>query len=83
MYVMEVLEMGLFSMRGPVDERLSRRGIFHLCLVYVLWSTTYLAMRVGVRGASGFPPFSFLACCAHARGRPHPAGDSPRPGAAA
>jgi drug/metabolite transporter (DMT)-like permease len=27
--------------------------------VYVVWSTTYLAMRVGVGSASGFPPFFF------------------------
>lgn len=42
-----------------MDEPLSRRGIFHLSLVYVLWSTTYLAMRVGVGTGSGFPPFFF------------------------
>ncbi len=42
-----------------MDERLSRRGILHLCLVYVLWSTTYLAIRIGVGSATGFPPFFF------------------------
>ncbi len=41
------------------EGRLSRKGIFHLCLVYVLWSTTYGAMRIGVSGAHGFPPFFF------------------------
>lgn len=46
-------------MKGSVDDRLSRKGIFYLCLVYVLWSTTYLAMRLGVRSGSGFPPFFF------------------------
>lgn len=46
-------------MRDSADERLSRRGIVHLCLVYVVWSTTYLAMRVGVVKGSGFPPFFF------------------------
>ena len=44
-------------MRETLDEGLSRKGVFHLCLVYVLWSTTYLAMRVGVSTANGFPPF--------------------------
>jgi drug/metabolite transporter (DMT)-like permease len=44
-------------MRDTVDESLSRKGMFHLCLVYVLWSTTYLAMRIGVASANGFPPF--------------------------
>jgi len=44
-------------MRDSGDERLSRKGLFHLGMVYVLWSTTYLAMRVGVSTANGFPPF--------------------------
>ena len=30
-----------------------------MCLVYVVWSTTYLAMRIGVGPESGFPPFLF------------------------
>jgi drug/metabolite transporter (DMT)-like permease len=30
-------------------------------VVYVLWSTTYMAMRVGVGPSSGFPPFIFGA----------------------
>ena len=42
-----------------MDERLSRKGLFHLCMVYSVWSTTYLAMRVGVGFSSGFPPFMF------------------------
>ncbi len=50
---------GPFLMRDSVDERLSRKGILHLCLVYGVWSTTYLAMRIGVGSASGFPPFFF------------------------
>ena len=45
-------------MKASAEERLSRRGIFHLCLVYVVWSTTYLAMRIGV-SSGGFPPFFF------------------------
>ena len=51
------IEDGSFPMRDTVDESLSRKGVFHLCLVYVLWSTTYLAMRIGVTSANGFPPF--------------------------
>lgn len=42
-----------------MDEKLSRRGLFHLCMVYCVWSTTYLAMRIGVGFSSGFPPFMF------------------------
>jgi drug/metabolite transporter (DMT)-like permease len=44
-----------------MEDRLSKRGLFHLCVVYVLWSTTYMAMRVGVGPSSGFPPFIFGA----------------------
>ncbi len=40
-----------------MGRELSRKGLFHLCVVYTVWSTTYLAMRVGVDPTSGFPPF--------------------------
>ncbi len=30
-----------------------------MSLVYVVWSTTYLAMRIGVNRTNGFPPFFF------------------------
>ncbi len=42
-----------------MTEDLSRRGLLHLGVVYVLWSTTYLAIRLGVHSGSGFPPFAF------------------------
>lgn len=44
-----------------MGEHYSRTGLFHLFVVYIVWSTTYLAMRVGVDPASGFPPFMFGA----------------------
>ena len=44
-----------------MDQKLPSRGLFHLCVVYVLWSTTYMGMRVGVGPSSGFPPFIFGA----------------------
>ena len=44
-----------------MSESLSRKGLFHLFIVYTVWSTTYLAMRVGVNAANGFPPFMFGA----------------------
>jgi drug/metabolite transporter (DMT)-like permease len=34
------------------------RGLFHLGIVYLVWSSTYLAIRVAVRPGAGFPPFS-------------------------
>jgi drug/metabolite transporter (DMT)-like permease len=46
-------------MRERVGEQLSRKGVLHLCLVYTVWSTTYLAIRVGVNPVGGFPPFIF------------------------
>jgi len=42
-------------------EQFSKKGLIHLLVVYTLWSTTYLAMRVGVNTANGFPPFIFGA----------------------
>jgi drug/metabolite transporter (DMT)-like permease len=35
-------------------------GIANLLIVYVIWGSTYLAIRIGVKEGSGFPPF-FLA----------------------
>ncbi|MFH1756261.1 MAG: EamA family transporter [Candidatus Latescibacterota bacterium] len=37
------------------------RGIFHLIVVYVVWGSTYLAIRVAVREGSGFPAFTMAA----------------------
>ncbi|MEG6584483.1 DMT family transporter [Dendrosporobacter sp. 1207_IL3150] len=39
------------------DSNLSRTGLFHLLVVYIVWSSTYLAIRVAVSLGSGFPPF--------------------------
>ncbi|MBN2070385.1 MAG: EamA family transporter [Candidatus Krumholzibacteriota bacterium] len=39
-------------------EKLSRRGLAHLSIVYLVWGSTYLAIRVAVREGSGFPPFT-------------------------
>ena len=33
------------------------RGLFHLLTVYIVWGSTYLAIRVAVREGAGFPPF--------------------------
>jgi drug/metabolite transporter (DMT)-like permease len=33
-------------------------GLVNLVIVYVVWSSTYLAIRVAVREGSGFPPFT-------------------------
>ena len=41
--------------------RLHRGGLFHLAVVYVVWGSTYLAIRLAVREDAGFPPFA-MAC---------------------
>jgi drug/metabolite transporter (DMT)-like permease len=40
---------------------ISWRGIGHLFVVYLVWSSTYLAIRVAVRPGAGFPPFALAA----------------------
>jgi len=37
---------------------LDRRGLMHLFVVYVVWGSTYLGIRLAVREGSGFPPFA-------------------------
>ena len=34
------------------------RGLCHLIVVYVVWGSTYLAIRIAVREGSGFPAFT-------------------------
>ncbi|HSR46840.1 MAG TPA: EamA family transporter [Anaerolineales bacterium] len=36
-------------------------GLFHLLVIYIIWGSTYLAIRVAVQEGSGFPPFSMAA----------------------
>jgi drug/metabolite transporter (DMT)-like permease len=36
---------------------ISSTGLLHLLVVYIVWGSTYLAIRVGVRPGSGFTPF--------------------------
>ena len=38
-------------------QELDRRGLLHLLVVYLVWGSTYLAIRVAVREGAGFPPF--------------------------
>jgi len=41
--------------------QLSVRGILHLVVVYIVWGSTYLAIRIAVREGSGFPAFTMAA----------------------
>ena len=36
-------------------------GLLHLAIVYVVWGSTYLAIRLAVREGAGFPPFGLGA----------------------
>jgi len=40
---------------------MSVRGLLHLVVVYIVWGSTYLAIRVAVREGGGFPPFIMAA----------------------
>ncbi len=41
----------------PEHQQLDRRGLGHLVVVYLVWGSTYLAIRLAVREGAGFPPF--------------------------
>jgi drug/metabolite transporter (DMT)-like permease len=34
------------------------RGLVHLLVVYIVWGSTYLGIRIAVRDGTGFPPFA-------------------------
>jgi drug/metabolite transporter (DMT)-like permease len=40
------------------DKSITSTSLFHLIVVYIVWGSTYLAIRVAVREGSGFPPFT-------------------------
>lgn len=40
-----------------IAGQISWTGLLHLLVVYFVWGSTYLAIKVGVREGSGFPPF--------------------------
>jgi drug/metabolite transporter (DMT)-like permease len=48
-------------MSSDSHSPISWRGIGHLFVVYIVWSSTYLAIRVAVRPGAGFPPFALAA----------------------
>jgi len=42
-------------------NKLNTLDLIHLCIVYVLWGSTYLAIRIAVQDGSGFPPMIMSA----------------------
>lgn len=43
------------------DRATGRAGFLHLMVIYFVWGSTYLGIRVAVREGSGFPPFTMAA----------------------
>lgn len=44
-----------------MSNRASSLGMFCLVVVWIVWGSTYLGIRVAVREGSGFPPFAMAA----------------------
>ena len=40
-------------------DQINWHGFLHLFVIYLVWGSTYLAIRIGVREGAGFPPFFF------------------------
>lgn len=53
------------SVARPLSPRAEKtpswEGMAYLSVVYVVWGSTYLAIRIAVREGSGFPPFTMAA----------------------
>jgi drug/metabolite transporter (DMT)-like permease len=45
----------------PDRSSLPTRGLANIAVVYVIWGSTYLAIRLAVREGAGFPPFTLGA----------------------
>jgi drug/metabolite transporter (DMT)-like permease len=44
-----------------MTTRINKLGLFHLFVIYIIWGSTYLAIRVAVRDGAGFTPFAMGA----------------------
>jgi drug/metabolite transporter (DMT)-like permease len=50
--------MTIKSQNPPPEKNITPTSLFHLVVVYIIWGSTYLGIRVVVREGSGFPPFT-------------------------
>ncbi len=41
------------------EKKVTPGGLLNLFIVYFVWGSTYLAIRIGIRSGSGFQPFWF------------------------
>ncbi len=48
-------------MNEPSSRRVTPAGILHLLVIYFVWGSTYLAIRIAVNEDGGFPPFLMAA----------------------
>lgn len=46
------------SSKSMTEKNITPTSLFHLIVVYIVWGSTYLAIRMVVREGSGFPPFT-------------------------
>lgn len=53
------LEKGF--LRHNMNSKINRLGLVHLLVIYLIWGSTYLAIRVAVREGAGFTPFALGA----------------------
>ena len=45
--------------KQEINKMVTPAGLIHLFIVYFVWGSTYLAIRVGIRPGAGFGPFWF------------------------
>ena len=56
------------SLASYKGDSLNLSGILNLFVVYLVWGSTYLAIRIAVREGAGFPPFTMGAMRVFAAG---------------
>ncbi len=49
------------ALQIKLPPNIDKKGLYYLFSIYIIWSTTYLAIRYGVMEGGGFPPFIFGA----------------------
>jgi drug/metabolite transporter (DMT)-like permease len=45
--------------KQEITKKVTPSGLIHLFIVYFVWGSTYLAIRIGIREGAGFGPFWF------------------------
>jgi len=50
-------ELTSTSIPAVPEKTVTWPGLVHLLVIYIVWGSTYLAIRIAVREGAGFPPF--------------------------